>query len=114
MEQAKLGAQQWKSAQESLLHLEKSNVASVDEIVRLVIKIHEPNSNLLSVFCSFSNKYTGLCRGGMDTIEILRGRFSSAVSSALEDTDTGSKNLLSSIDRKSSRSRSLWNWSESK
>ncbi|KAL1558091.1 Kinesin-like protein KIN-5D [Salvia divinorum] len=71
MEQAKFGAQQWKSAQESLLHLEKTNVASVDEIVR----------------------------GGMDTIDILRGRFSSAVSSALEDTDTGSKNLLSSIDR---------------
>ncbi|XP_041995168.1 kinesin-like protein KIN-5D [Salvia splendens] len=71
MEQAKLGAQQWKSAQESLLHLEKTNVASVDEIVR----------------------------GGMDTIDILRGRFSSAVSSALEDTDTGSQNLLSSIDR---------------
>ncbi|KAH6765604.1 P-loop containing nucleoside triphosphate hydrolases superfamily protein [Perilla frutescens var. hirtella] len=71
MEQAKLGAQQWKSAQESLLHLEKSNVASVDEIVR----------------------------GGMDTIEVLRGRFSSSVSSALEDADTGSKNLLSSIDR---------------
>lgn len=36
MEQAKLGAQQWKNSQESLLHLEKSNVASVDEIVRLV------------------------------------------------------------------------------
>lgn len=71
MEQAKLGAQQWKSAQESLLHLERSNVASVDELVR----------------------------GGMDTIEVLRGRFSSAVSSAIEDTDTGSKNLLSSIDR---------------
>ncbi|XP_057781687.1 kinesin-like protein KIN-5D [Salvia miltiorrhiza] len=71
MEQAKLGAQQWKSAQESLLHLEKTNVASVDEIVR----------------------------GGMDTIDVLRGHFSSAVSSALEDTDTGSKNLLSSIDR---------------
>lgn len=35
----------------------------------------------------------------MDTIDILRGRFSSAVSSAFEDTDTGSKNLLSSIDR---------------
>lgn len=35
-EQAKLGAQQWKNAQESLLSLEKSNVASMDEIVRLV------------------------------------------------------------------------------
>lgn len=111
MEQAKLGAQQWKSAQESLLHLEKSNVASVDEIVRSVIKIQDPNSNLLFAFCS-SNVYTVLCRGGMDTIEILRGRFSSAVSSALEDTHTGSKNLLSSIDRKPSTFRSLWHWSE--
>ncbi|KAL2239781.1 kinesin-like protein KIN-5D [Sesamum indicum] len=71
LEQAKLGAQQWKNAQASLLHLERSNVASVDEIVR----------------------------GGMNTIEVLRERFSSAVSSALEDADTGSKNLLTSIDR---------------
>ncbi|KAK6144516.1 hypothetical protein DH2020_021336 [Rehmannia glutinosa] len=71
LEQAKLGAKQWENAQESLFHLEKSNVASVDEIVR----------------------------GGMATIEALRGRFSSAVSSALEDADTGSKNFLSSIDR---------------
>ncbi|KAL0370040.1 UNVERIFIED_CONTAM: Kinesin-like protein KIN-5D [Sesamum angustifolium] len=71
LEQAKLGAQQWKNAQASLLHLEKSNVASVDEIVR----------------------------GGMNTIEVLRERFSSAVSSALEDADTGSRNLLTSIDR---------------
>ncbi|PIN10075.1 Kinesin-like protein [Handroanthus impetiginosus] len=70
LEQAKLGARQWNNAQESLLHLEKSNVASVDEIVR----------------------------GGMDTIEVLRGRFSSAVSSALDNADTGNKNLLSSID----------------
>ncbi|KAL0436844.1 UNVERIFIED_CONTAM: Kinesin-like protein KIN-5D [Sesamum radiatum] len=68
--QAKLGAQQWQNAQASLLHLEKSNVASVDEIVR----------------------------GGMNTIEVLRERFSSAVSSALEDADTGSNNLLTSID----------------
>ncbi|KAL3850731.1 hypothetical protein ACJIZ3_012613 [Penstemon smallii] len=70
LEEAKSGAQQWKTAQESLLRLEKSNVASVDEIVR----------------------------GGMDTIQVLRGRFSSAVNSALEDTDTGSKDLLLSID----------------
>ncbi|XP_012838663.1 PREDICTED: 125 kDa kinesin-related protein [Erythranthe guttata] len=69
--QAKLGAEQWKRAQDSLLHLEKTNVASVDEIVR----------------------------GGMNTIEVLREQFSSAVSSALEDADTGSKNILSSIDR---------------
>lgn len=41
-----------------------------------------------------------LSRGGMDTIQVLRGQFASAVSSAMEDADTGSKNLLSSIDRK--------------
>lgn len=34
LEQAKLGEQQWNSAQESLLSLEKRNVASVHEIVR--------------------------------------------------------------------------------
>ncbi|KAG8371393.1 hypothetical protein BUALT_Bualt13G0083100 [Buddleja alternifolia] len=71
LEQGKMGAQQWKNAQESLLRLEKSNVASVDKIVR----------------------------GGMDTIEALRGRFSSAINSAMEEADIGSKNLLSSIDR---------------
>ncbi|CAI9770527.1 unnamed protein product [Fraxinus pennsylvanica] len=71
MEKANLGAQQWINAQESLLSLEKRNVASVDKIVR----------------------------GGMDTIQVLRRRFSSAVSSAFENADTGSKNLLSSIDR---------------
>ncbi|KAL6532629.1 Kinesin-like protein KIN-5D [Orobanche hederae] len=71
LEQAKLGAEQWKNAQDSLFHLEKSNVASVDEIVRR----------------------------GMSTIEALRGRFSSAVSSALVDAETGSQNLLASIDR---------------
>ncbi|XP_022852560.1 kinesin-like protein KIN-5D [Olea europaea var. sylvestris] len=71
MEKAKLGAEQWINAQESLLSLEKRNVASVDEIVR----------------------------GGMDTIQVLRRRFSSAVSTAFENADTGGKNLLSSIDR---------------
>ncbi|KAK6142057.1 hypothetical protein DH2020_013886 [Rehmannia glutinosa] len=71
LEQAQLGAQQWNNAQESLLSLEKRNVASVDEIVR----------------------------GGMDMFGVLRGRFSSAVNSALEDADIGSKNMLSSIDR---------------
>ncbi|KAG8387758.1 hypothetical protein BUALT_Bualt02G0054600 [Buddleja alternifolia] len=70
LEQAKSGSQQWKNVQESLLCLEKRNVASVDEIVR----------------------------GGNDTIEALRGLFSSYVKSALEDADIGSKNMLSSID----------------
>ncbi|XP_073064697.1 kinesin-like protein KIN-5D [Primulina eburnea] len=70
MEQAKLGAQQWKNAQESLHSLEKSNVASMNEIVRRE----------------------------MGTNALLRGRFTSAVSSAIEDADIESKNLLSSID----------------
>lgn len=39
-------------------------------------------------------------RGGMDANQILRSRFSSAVSSTLEDADIASKNLLCSIDRK--------------
>lgn len=34
-----MGAKQWSSAQESLLSLEKSNVASVDQVVRLVMKL---------------------------------------------------------------------------
>lgn len=34
LQKAKMGSQQWSNAQESLLRLEKSNVASVDEIVR--------------------------------------------------------------------------------
>lgn len=36
----------------------------------------------------------------MDANQILRSRFSSAVSSTLEDADIANKNLLSSIDRK--------------
>lgn len=34
LEKTTVGARQWKKAQESLLSLEKSNVASVDSIVR--------------------------------------------------------------------------------
>ncbi|KAL5581127.1 hypothetical protein UlMin_013569 [Ulmus minor] len=70
LKKAKIGEQQWRNAQESLLSLEKNNVASVDSIVR----------------------------GGTETNEALRARFSSAVSSALEDADVANKNLLSSID----------------
>uniref|UniRef100_A0A5B7A4Y4 Kinesin motor domain-containing protein n=1 Tax=Davidia involucrata TaxID=16924 RepID=A0A5B7A4Y4_DAVIN len=69
-QKAEMGTQQWRNAQESLLSLEKSNVASVDEIVR----------------------------GGMEANQNLRARFSSAVMSALEDADVASKNFLSSID----------------
>ena len=36
----------------------------------------------------------------MEANQNLRTRFSSAVSSALEDVDVANKNLLSSIDRK--------------
>lgn len=39
----------------------------------------------------------------MDANQALRMRFSSGVSSTLEDTDAASKHLLSSIDRKLSR-----------
>ncbi|XP_050291706.1 kinesin-like protein KIN-5D [Quercus robur] len=70
LKKANLGAQQWKNAQESLLGLEKSNVASVDSIVRR----------------------------GMEANQILRARFSSAVSTALEDVNIANKDLLSSID----------------
>ncbi|KVH88474.1 hypothetical protein Ccrd_026745 [Cynara cardunculus var. scolymus] len=70
LQKAKMGSQQWSSAQESLLALEKSNVASVDEIVR----------------------------GGLEANQILRSRYSAAVSSALDDTNVASENLLSSID----------------
>ncbi|WMV56398.1 hypothetical protein MTR67_049783 [Solanum verrucosum] len=70
VQKAKLGATQWTNAQQSLLDLEERNVAFVDEIVR----------------------------GGMDANQALRVRFSSGVSSTLEDTDAASKHLLSSID----------------
>lgn len=39
-------------------------------------------------------------RGGMDVFEGLREQYSSAVSCALENAEAGSKNMLSSIDRK--------------
>uniref|UniRef100_A0A2N9GZ90 Kinesin motor domain-containing protein n=1 Tax=Fagus sylvatica TaxID=28930 RepID=A0A2N9GZ90_FAGSY len=70
LKKANLGAQQWKNAQESLLSLEKSNVASVDSIVRR----------------------------GMEANQILRSQFSSAVSIALDDVNIANKDLLSSID----------------
>ncbi|KAF9665472.1 hypothetical protein SADUNF_Sadunf16G0126300 [Salix dunnii] len=66
----KMGAQQWRNAQESLLSLEQSNVASVDSIVS----------------------------GGTKANQILCGQFSSAVSAALEDVDIANNDLLSSIE----------------
>ncbi|KAH9701008.1 kinesin-like protein KIN-5D [Citrus sinensis] len=70
LKQAKMGAQQWRTAQESLLNLEKNNVAAVDSIVR----------------------------GGMEANQNIHARFSSAVSTALQDADVANSNLLTSID----------------
>ncbi|CAN1145683.1 Kinesin-like protein KIN-5D [Linum perenne] len=70
LDKAQMGAQQWKNAQESLLRLEKANVASVDSIVR----------------------------DGMEANQALRKQFSSAVSAANEDADVANMDLLSSID----------------
>lgn len=70
VKKTKMGAQQWRNAQDSLLSLEKSNVASVDSIIK----------------------------GGKDANQVLLARFSSSVSSAMEDIDDANKNILSSID----------------
>ncbi|XP_024968259.1 kinesin-like protein KIN-5D [Cynara cardunculus var. scolymus] len=70
LQKVQMGSQQWSSAQESLLSLEKNNVASVDEIVR----------------------------GGLEANQNLRSQYSVAASLALNDTNVASSNLLSSID----------------
>ncbi|KAG7036905.1 Kinesin-like protein KIN-5D [Cucurbita argyrosperma subsp. argyrosperma] len=70
LNKAKMGAQQWRTAQESLLSLENNSVASVDSIFR----------------------------DGMESNQALLARFSSAASAALEDVDNANKNLLSSVD----------------
>ncbi|XP_047317266.1 kinesin-like protein KIN-5D [Impatiens glandulifera] len=67
---AKMGSEQWRNAQASLLGLEKSNVASLDEIVR----------------------------GGTVANETLRARISSSVTSALQDAEVASQDLLTPID----------------
>ncbi|KAK6926875.1 Kinesin motor domain [Dillenia turbinata] len=80
---AKMSEKQWLNAQESLHGLEKSNVASVDCIIR-----QKTNAELPFV----------IFREGMEANQILRARFSSAISSAVDDVDAASKGLLSSID----------------
>ncbi|XVF20156.1 hypothetical protein REPUB_Repub11eG0174000 [Reevesia pubescens] len=70
LKKAKMSAQQWRNAQESLLSLEKSNVDSVDSIIR----------------------------GGMEANQTLRDQFSSSVSTALEDVNTANNSCLTSID----------------
>ncbi|EOA26502.1 hypothetical protein CARUB_v10022551mg [Capsella rubella] len=71
LENSKTGTQQWKTAQESLVDLEKRNVASADSIIR----------------------------GAIENNEKLRTQFSSAVSTTLSDIDSANSNILSSIDQ---------------
>ncbi|RDX72318.1 Kinesin-like protein KIN-5D, partial [Mucuna pruriens] len=68
---AEVGAQQWRNAQKSILGLEKRNAASVDAIIR----------------------------GGMEASHLLRDRFSSAVSTTLEDAEIANKDINSSIEQ---------------
>ncbi|CAL0321913.1 unnamed protein product [Lupinus luteus] len=70
LNKAEVGSQQWKNAQESLLSLEKRNAASVDTIIK----------------------------GGMEANQVLRARFSTAVSTTLEDAGIANKDINSSID----------------
>uniref|UniRef100_A0A7N0UKJ5 Kinesin motor domain-containing protein n=1 Tax=Kalanchoe fedtschenkoi TaxID=63787 RepID=A0A7N0UKJ5_KALFE len=70
MRKAKLGGEQWRTAQDSLLSLEKSSVTSIDCIIRKGEEAHHG----------------------------LRNKFSSAVSSVMDDISNANKDLLSSID----------------
>lgn len=70
MTKTQLGAQQWRNAQDSLLDLERSNVASVDSIVK----------------------------DGIEASQMLRTQLSSAASDAMEDLDVANKDLLSAIE----------------
>ncbi|KAL1345380.1 hypothetical protein HN51_019129 [Arachis hypogaea] len=70
LNKAKVGSQQWRKAQESLVSLEKRNGDSVDTIIRR----------------------------GMEANQGLRTQFSSAVSTTLEDAGTANKDINLSID----------------
>lgn len=70
LNKAEVGSQQWRNAQDSLLSLEKRNAGSVDTIVR----------------------------GGMEANQALRARFSSSVSTTLEDAGIANTDINSSID----------------
>ncbi|MQM17248.1 hypothetical protein Taro_050219 [Colocasia esculenta] len=70
MTKARMGSEQWKNAQSSLLSLEKGNVESIDSIIRR----------------------------GMEANVLLRARLSSSASAAIEDVDVTIKDLLSSIE----------------
>ena len=94
-----MSAHQWRKAQESLVSLERNNVASVDSIVR-----YEWKPVLLSFFFTVSDLFQVTYhfnishRGGMDANENLRSQFSSAVSSSLDVFDAANASLLTSID----------------
>ncbi|MED6182536.1 Kinesin-like protein KIN-5D [Stylosanthes scabra] len=70
LNKAKVGSQQWRKAQESLVSLEKKNGDSVETIIRR----------------------------GMEANHGLRTQFSSAVSTTLEDAGTANKDINLSID----------------
>lgn len=95
-----MSAHQWRKAQESLVSLERNNVASVDSIVRYDLRIDKPI--LFFHRFSFVSSHLSLQflnRGGMDANENLRTKFSSAVSSSLDVFDAANSSLLTSIDR---------------
>ncbi|XP_074592694.1 kinesin-like protein KIN-5A isoform X1 [Curcuma longa] len=71
MEKAKLSSKQWKTAQSSLLNLDKGNMASVDSIVR----------------------------NGLEANQRIHCQLSMAASATLEDVETANKDLHSSIER---------------
>ncbi|XP_010557298.1 PREDICTED: kinesin-like protein KIN-5A [Tarenaya hassleriana] len=71
VENAKIGTQQWRNAQESLVSLQSRNVASVDSIIR----------------------------GAQETNENLRAQFSSAVSTTVQDVDSANSDILSSVEQ---------------
>ena len=99
LKQAKMGAQQWRTAQESLLNLEKNNVAAVDSIVRYVL-----SRNIIKVsqswwfMCFLFFIFGSFTRGGMEANQNIHAQFSSAVSTALQDADVANSSLLTSID----------------
>ncbi|KAJ1377030.1 P-loop containing nucleoside triphosphate hydrolase [Sesbania bispinosa] len=70
LNKAEVGAQQWRNAQESLLRLEKRNATSTIALVR----------------------------GGMEANQVLRSRFSSAVSTTVEDGEIANKDINTSIE----------------
>ncbi|WZY89935.1 hypothetical protein YC2023_046670 [Brassica napus] len=70
LEDSRTGTQQWKTAQESLVDLEKKNVGNADALVR----------------------------GAKENNEKLRAQLSSAVSNTLSEADSANRDILSSID----------------